>query len=328
MSPAALEKAVGLLPKTDDPSLLWGMETSDDAGVYQLSDEIAVVNSVDYFTPIVDDPRMFGEIAAANALSDIYAMGAVPQTALNIVYWNKNLPIEILSEILLGGSLQLERAGCALVGGHSVEASELMYGMAVTGSVHPKRFKRNRGARAGDILILTKPLGVGVLTTAAKFNMITEAELQPAIDSMRQLNDAAGFVLQEYEGRAATDVTGYGLAGHGYEMASASEAALEFDAERLPVLPLALELIRKGVKTRAPKTNAAYIGKNLKTARGVSKAARQLFLEAETSGGLLIAFPPDRAAAALEALHERGCVYAAEVGRVVEAPASGVSLLA
>ena len=304
------------------------MDTSDDAGVYRLADDLAVVNTVDYFTPIVDDPRQFGEIAAANALSDVYAMGAVPKTALNIVYWNKELPIEILAEILLGGAEQLRRADCALVGGHSVEAPELMYGMAVTGAAHPARFVRNRGARPGDKLILTKPLGVGVLTTAAKFDKISEAQLQPAVDSMRELNAAAGKALTEFGGRAATDVTGYGLAGHGYEMAKASGAALEFYAERLPVLPLALELIEQGVRTRAPKTNAAYVGERLRIGDGVSEAARHLFLEAETSGGLLIAFPPERADEALAALRERGCGNAREVGAVADGPAGEIRLLA
>lgn len=292
------------------------METADDAGVYRLRDEVALVHTVDFFTPIVDDPYTFGAIAVVNALSDVYAMGGTPLTALNVVLWDKTLPEAVLGEILRGGAETLQRAGCVLVGGHSVEAPELMYGVAVTGTVHPRHLLRNNGAQPGDLLLLTKPLGVGVLTTAAKYDEIAEEELQPAIASMLTLNDVSAEVMLAFGAHASTDVTGFGLLGHLFEMAKGSGVAAEVWAHRVPVLDKVLELIRRETRTRAPRLNRAYLGEALHIETSVPQEWRQLLLEAETSGGLLVAFPPERAEAALGELHRRGVRTAALIGKL------------
>lgn len=318
---------MGGLPRFLDPRLLVGMETSDDAGIYLLADDLAIINTVDYFTPIVDDPFTFGAIAVTNGLSDVYSMGGVPRTALNIVLWDKTLPPWVLNEILRGGAETLHRAGCALVGGHSVEATELMYGVAVTGTVHPQRFVRNCDAVVGDVLILTKPLGVGILATAAKYDEIRDDQLQPAIDSMLALNDAAAEVMREYGARASTDITGFGLLGHAHEVAKGSGVAIEIHAEHAPILDHVLTLIAQDTRTRASRTNREFLGDYLAFDAGVSVEWQQALLEAETSGGLLLAFPPERADAALVALRSRGCSHAAIVGRVVEGRAGALRVM-
>jgi len=303
------------------------METADDAGVYRLTDEVALVNTVDFFTPIVDDPYTFGAIAVANALSDLYSMGGKPLTALNLVMWDKTLPDEVLGEILRGGAETLQRAHCALVGGHSVDAPELMYGVALTGTVHPARIVRNCDAQTGDVLILTKPLGVGILATAAKYDEIAPEALQPAIDSMLTLNDVSAGVMLDLGAHASTDVTGFGLLGHLYEMAKGSGKALEISVQRVPVLDGVLSLIRQGTRTRAPRLNRAYIGEGLQFDEDVPEEWRQLLLEAETSGGLVLAFPPNRAAAALEELRRRGVSFASVIGQVTDGPPGVVRVL-
>jgi len=322
-----LEHVLGALPKFADPNLIVGMETADDAGVYRLADDLAIIHTVDYFTPIVDDPYTFGGIAIANALSDVYSMGGTPRTALNIVLWDKTLPTEVLGDILRGGADMLLRAGCTLVGGHSVDSPELMYGAAVTGTVHPGRVIRNCDAMPGDVLILTKPLGVGILATAAKYDGIGSDELQPAVDSMMTLNDLAAQVMLDHHGRASTDVTGFGLVGHGYEMAKGSGCGLELIANRVPVLDGVLRLINAGTHTRAPGLNRAYVGSLLHCSDGVDSHRAQLMLEAETSGGLLIAFPADHANAALDAMRAAGLAYASVVGTVIDAPAGTVRIV-
>ena len=201
----------------NDPNLLVGTETSDDAGVYQLTENLAIINTTDYFTPIVDDPYTFGEIAATNALSDVYSMGGIPKTALNVLYWPKDrLELEILGEILRGGAEKVKEAGAVIVGGHTVDAPELMYGLAVTGTIHPDRVVRNFGAKPGDVLILTKRLGVGILTTGLKFNKLGNSALPQVVESMTRLNRSASEVMQKYNVNACTDVTGFGLLGHGF----------------------------------------------------------------------------------------------------------------
>lgn len=316
MAPAVLEQVLKALPRFENPHLLVGTETADDAGVYLVRDDLALVHTVDFFTPIVDDPFTFGAIAVVNALSDVYAMGGQPLTALNILLWDKTLPEEVLGEILRGGAETLHRAGCVLVGGHSVEAPELMYGVAVTGTVHPHRILRNRDAHSEDLLILTKPLGVGILTTAAKYDEISEKELQPALTSMLTLNDISAEVMRTLGAHASTDVTGFGLLGHLFEMAKGSGLAAEVWIHQIPVLDKALELIRLETHTRASRQNRAYLGETLHVDASVPEEWRHLLLEAETSGGLLIAFPPERAETALAELHRRGVPSAALIGKL------------
>ena len=220
----------------DDPNLLVGTETSDDAGVYQLSEELAIINTTDYFTPIVDDPYDYGAIAATNSLSDVYSMGGIPKTALNITCWPKDqLDLGILHDVLRGGADKVKQAKAVSLGGHTVTSQELMYGLAVTGVVHPDRIVRNFGAKPGDALILTKRLGVGILTTGLKFNKISETVLPEIVESMARLNASASEVMQQHNVHACTDITGFGLLGHGFEMAQGNGVRLEFFAEKIPV---------------------------------------------------------------------------------------------
>jgi selenide,water dikinase len=300
------------------------METSDDAGVYLVSEDLAIIQTVDYFTPIVDDPYTFGAIAVANSLSDVYAMGGAPLSALNIVLWDASLPSYVLGDILRGGAETLMKARCALVGGHSADSPELMYGASVLGTARPQQIVRNCTARPGDALLLTKPLGVGVLATAAKFDDIRPDQLQPAVDSMLMLNEAAADVMRQFGARAATDVTGFGLVGHAFEMAKGSAVGVRLFAEQVPVLDGVLDLIRSGTATRAPRANSAFVGEHLHFGEGVPQERRPLLLEAETSGGLLIAVAPETAQPALDALRSRGCTYAAHVGVVESGPPGSV----
>jgi len=301
----------------EDPNLLVGTETSDDAGVYRLTDDLAIINTVDYFTPIVDDPYTFGAIAATNSLSDVYSMGGVPKTALNIVYWPKDrLDLEILGEILRGGAEKVKEAGAVLVGGHTVDAPELMYGLAVTGVVHPQQIARNYGAQPGDVLILTKRLGVGILTTGLKFDKLSDDALPLVVESMTRLNRTASEVMQKYGVHACTDITGYGLLGHGFEMANGNGVRLEIFAEKVPHFDEAPQLVKKGIYTRAYRANSEFLADYVTFAPSVSEEMRHILLEAETSGGLLIALPEANANDALAELHERDCPEAAVIGRV------------
>ena len=308
--------------------MLVGTETADDAGVYRLTDDLAIINTVDYFTPIVDDPYTFGVVAVTNSLSDVYSMGGVPRTALNIVLWDKTLPTSALGDILRGGADTLHKAGCALVGGHSVEAPELMYGTAITGVVHPDEFVRNCDAKVGDALVLSKPLGVGILTTSAKFDKIRPDQLQPAIDSMCMLNSGAGEVLREFSAHAATDITGFGLLGHAHEMAAGSGLAMEIHASAAPVLDMVIDQIGQGIHTQASQTNKEYLGDKVQFDDGVPPEWRQLLLEAETSGGLLMAVDPATADDVVEALKLKGCSQAAVVGAVVDGESGHITVRA
>ncbi|MBT3269398.1 selenide, water dikinase SelD [Candidatus Poribacteria bacterium] len=323
-----LDEIVSAIPKFADPNMLVGTETADDAGVYRLSDDLAIINTVDYFTPIVDDPYTFGVIAVTNSLSDVYSMGGVPRTALNIVLWDKTLPTSALGDILRGGADTLHKAGCALVGGHSVEAPELMYGTAVTGVVHPDEFVRNCDAQVGDTLILSKPLGVGILTTSAKYDKISAAQLQPAIDSMSMLNDGAGEVLREFGAHAATDITGFGLLGHAHEMAAGSGLAIELHADAVPALDHVIEQIGQGVYTMVCGTNKEYLGDAIAFDDGVAPEWQQLLMEAETSGGLLLSVEPGKAADVVEGLKMKGCSQAAVVGRVIDGESGRIEVRA
>ena len=236
-----------LLPEQEKvPQLLVGHETSDDAGVYQLTDSMALIQTIDYFTPVVDDPYMFGQIAAANALSDVYAMGGKPITVMNMVgYEVKKLGSESLAEILRGAADKVKEAGAVTVGGHSIDDQEPKFGLSVTGIVHPEKFWRNIGATPGDVLVLTKPLGIGLLTTGIKRNAVTLEQAKAATDSMALLNKKAALVLEQFSPTAVTDVTGFGLLGHGSEMARGSDESLVFSYNQIPILDGALDLVTK-----------------------------------------------------------------------------------
>lgn len=274
------------------PSLLVGHAGYEDAGVFRLDGERALVQTLDFFPPIVDDPRWFGRIAAANALSDVYAMGGEPLTAMNIVAWPKSLGLNILGEVLAGGREKIEEARAALCGGHSVTDTEIKYGLSVTGLVHPERFWRNSGAHEGDLLILTKPLGMGAVSTAIKKGKASEDMTNRAMAQMATLNKAACESLLDQPVHGATDVTGFGLLGHGCEMAEGSEMTLHLRAAHVPVFDGALALARAGTLSGGCKTGRANLQGKVEISEGVEKALADLMFDAETSGGLLLAVPP------------------------------------
>jgi len=298
------------------PDLLLGAEHFSDAGVYRLRPDLAIVQTTDFFPPLVDDPFTFGQIAAANSLSDCYAAGATPITCLNIVgFPDKDLPIEILSEILAGGANKVVEAGAVILGGHSVRDAEIKYGLAVTGTVHPDKFLSNTGAKPGDRLILTKPIGSGVMTSACKSGKISESDLAETIEIMIALNAAASRVAIESGAHAVTDVTGFGLVGHAWEMASASGVTIELNAASVPLIGPTLDLARGGVLTRAWKSTLASIGDRFSTA-SVEEALVGVLADAQTSGGLLIAVAEADADKVVRRLRESGVPHAAVVGRV------------
>ena len=323
-----MEEALRQLPRTADPRLLLGHLHADDAGIVALTDDIALVQTVDFFTPVVDEPRDFGRIAAANAMSDVFAMGGKAVSALNIVCFPDDvLSPGVLGEILAGGQDVIHEAGAVLAGGHSVSDKELKYGLAVTGTVHPKRFWHNAAARAGDVLVLTKPLGTGLLSTALKKGKLTEhGDL--LIRTMGTLNAAAAQAARSLQDErpdsigAVTDVTGYGLVGHASEIARASALGIVLHAGALPLLPGALVASRKGHHTRGEEPNATYAG--LVTAPGVDKHLRSVALDPQTSGGLLIGVRPEDVPALQQRLLDAGAT-AAVVGGVHQG-APGVRL--
>jgi selenide,water dikinase len=311
-----LEEILQALPIQSHPDLLVGMETSDDAGVYRLTPEIALIQTVDFFTPVVNDPYTFGQIAAANALSDVYAMGGRPLTALNIVcYPVKTVPKEVLQAILAGGLDKIHEAGALLVGGHSVDDTELKYGLAVTGVVHPGKLLTNGGARVGDRLILTKPLGTGVIATAMKGRLASPEAEAAAIGVMTALNRLPAACLETATVHAVTDITGFGLLGHALEMAAASQVEVTFFAHQVPVLAAAREYAAMGLVPAGSFANRRFCEKHLQLAAGLDPLLVDLFSDAQTNGGLLLAVAPDQAEAFLDCLQGHG-IRAAAIGAV------------
>ena len=302
--------------------LLVGTSTADDAGVFRIAPDLALVQTVDFFTPIVDDAFQFGAIAAANALSDVYAMGGEPKTALNVACFPQSgVPLEVLTDILRGGLAKAEEAGVVVVGGHTVIDEEIKFGMAVTGLVHPDRILRNVGARPGDALVLTKALGTGIVATALKRGAGSPAEHAAAIESMAALNAAAARVLRGFEVHACTDVTGFGLLGHGYEMAHGSGVRLALVAERLPLLPGARALAAAGHLTGGCKRNRDWLADKVEVAAAVPADLAEIAWDPQTSGGLLAAVPAATAPRLLDAFRAAS-VRAATIG-AVEARSSG-----
>jgi selenide,water dikinase len=314
------------LPATSHPNLLIGPEHYSDAGVYKLRDDLAIVLTVDFFPPLVDDPFTFGQIAAANSLSDCYAMGARPLTCLNIVgFPDKELPIEILSDILAGGADKVAEAGAVIVGGHSVRDAEIKYGLAVTGTVHPDEVITNRGARPGDRLILTKPIGSGTMTSAAKAGKIAASDLAETIAVMTQLNAVAADVARAVGAGGVTDITGFGLIGHCCEMADASGVTFEVSAGAVPLIGPTLELAAAGVVTRAWKSTLENVGGQFRN-EGVEETLVRVLADAQTSGGLLISVAAERAEECLVRLRDGGIAWCAEIGQVVPRTSASVIL--
>jgi selenide,water dikinase len=299
--------------------LLVGTETHDDAGVYRLTDDLAIVQTIDFFPPVVNDPYVYGQIAAANALSDVYAMGGTPKTALNLVgYPDDKLDLEWLGKIIEGGLERCHAACTTVVGGHTVRDAEIKFGYAVTGIIHPHRILTNAAARPGDKLVLTKALGTGFVTTAHKAEVCPEKVLDAACASMIQLNDIGRDAMLEAGAHAATDITGFGLAGHAYEMAEGSHTTLVIELSRLPLLPGAEKLAQQRYLTRASATNASYVASGLRIEGKPDPLHMEFFYDAQTSGGLFISVPAERADELVASLKAKGAWAAAVVGAVVE----------
>lgn len=303
------------LPRIVDPNVLVGNATADDAAVYRISDEIALVLTTDFFTPVVDDPYDFGSIAAANALSDVYAMGGRPLTALNIVgFPDETLDAQVLARILEGGAAKAKEAGIDIVGGHTIKTDEPIYGLSVTGVVHPDRILSNDGAREGDVLVLTKPIGIGIITTAAKQDRDTQGAIGEAIRLMTTLNRDACDAMLEIGAHAVTDVTGFGLLGHLRNMTLASGLQAEIDFSRVPVVAAASAYVKGGIAPGGTHANRRFMAEHVDYE--VDEHAQLLLCDAQTSGGLLIAVAEDRAALLVAALEKRGTPAAATFGRL------------
>jgi len=303
--------------------LIVGMDTADDAGVYRLDDTTALILTVDFFTPIVDDPYTFGAISAANSLSDVYAMGGRPIAALNICGFPPREDKELLRAILKGGADKVAQAGAVIAGGHSVRDEDLKYGLSVVGLVHPDKVVTNAGARPGDVLVLTKPIGTGLLSTARKKDAISEDEFGPAVKTMLMLNRAASEIMIEYGAHACTDVTGFGLLGHAREMACASERAFEIAYRDVPLLPLARDCADKGHSPAGTRNNRAHFGEFVKG--DVAEPWWSILFDPQTSGGLLISLPPDHVESMLKKL-ERSGAPSAVIGQVLAEPAGRIIL--
>lgn len=305
-----------------------GRETSDDAGVYRLRDDLALIQTLDFFTPIVNDPYRFGQIAAVNALSDIYAMGGTPLTAMNIVCFpKKTLDKSVLKEILKGGLEKIHEAGALLVGGHSVDDVELKYGLSVTGLIHPDRVMTNANARPGDRLILTKPIGTGIIATALKGKFASKEAEETMISVMVESNRIGAEVMQEVGAHACTDITGFGLLGHALEMAQASHCGMVLFASQVPVIPQALEYAQMGMVPGGTHANRNFCRHSVSADPGIPSYLLDILSDAQTSGGLLISVAQDRASLLLQQLNEKGLREASLIGEVIEDLSGGITVV-
>jgi selenide, water dikinase len=309
---------LSFLPQMKDPNLLVGTETHDDAGVYRLTPEIALVQTIDFFPPVIDDPFIYGQIAAANALSDVYAMGGTPLTAMNLVgFPDDKLDMSWLGKILSGGAERCIAAKCTIVGGHTVRDAEIKFGLSVTGTVHPDKVLTNANAKPGDVLILTKPLGTAFATTAHKKDTCPPELFAAAIQSMTQLNVVGRDPMVEHRANAATDVTGFGLGGHAFEMAEGSGHTVVLELSKLPLLSGLVQLDMMKFRTRASKSNRAYTEGDTFYDGPLDERQLEVVYDAQTSGGLLISIPAERASDLVKALLANGAICAAVVGEII-----------
>lgn len=312
-----MDSVLATLPKQSDPNVLVGFDTGDDAGVYLITPGVALVQTVDFFTPIVDDPWTFGQIAATNSLSDVYAMGGRPVSALSIVgFPNTGRDLDMLEKIMQGGLAKMQEAGCTVIGGHSISDEEIKFGYAVTGVVNPNRVLANKGAQPGDCLVLTKRLGTGIISTALKQQKASEDSINASIESMRTLNRAGGEVAHELDVHAATDITGFGLLGHARAMAVASQVSMVIEHDKLEFLPGALDYSRQGFLPGGLKNNIKFIGGCVEFDPKIPQEVRNLLFDPQTSGGLLLVVNGKDAAALVRKLAERG-IPARQVGEVI-----------
>lgn len=315
-----------LPPQETNPNVLVGLGTSDDAGVYKINDDTAIVQTTDFFTPIVDDPYDFGQIAAANAISDVYAMGGTPITALNIVAFPiATLENNILADILRGAGDKLKEAGVSLVGGHSIDDPEPKYGLAVTGTIHPDYIWTNTNAQPGDKLLLTKPIGIGIMTTSIKNNLLTTDEIKHLTEVMTTLNKTASETMHDYHVHASTDVTGFGLLGHTSEIATGSQVGISIDSSAVPVLPRVKELAQKGAVPGGTKNNYKHLQNTVTYPDEMDEIDKWILCDAVTSGGLLVTVPANEAEELVPLLHEKG-VEAAQIGEVTSENSGKVTI--
>jgi selenide, water dikinase len=307
------------LPKQpNDPNLIVGFDLADDAGVYRLRDDLAIVQTLDFFTPIVDDPFDYGRIAALNSINDVWAMGGTPITAMAITCFpKKGVDFSILAEIMRGGLQVLTENGVTLLGGHSVDNQQIMFGYSVTGVIDPNKVATNAGARPGDVLILTKPIGTGVISTGIKFAKAPPDVASASLETMLTSGKVAAEAMREFGVKGATDVTGFALLGHAWELARASRVTIEIDSHRVPLLPGALDLATAGLLTSGDKTNREYVGEDVVIADSISKQISNLLYDPQTAGGLLISIPLESADALL-AMLRKTYPYATDIGRVLE----------
>lgn len=317
MGPGALTEILQDLPNVKDRDLLVGYDSSDDAAVYRVSDDVAVIETVDFFTPIVDDPYLFGQIAAANALSDVYAMGGEPKLALNIMCLAPGMAKETVQDILRGGYDKAYEAGAIITGGHTIEGAEPLYGLAVSGFVHPKKVLTNSGAQPGDVLLLTKPLGVGIITTAAKAGLAEKALTERIYRQMATLNRAARDVMVKYPVHSCTDVTGFALLGHSFEMAQGSGVTVHIQTENVPFHKEAWAFADMGLVPSGAYRNRDYAEAGVRLTREIARPMQDILYDPQTSGGLLIALPEEDAAQCLDELRQ-SVPQAAAVGYVTE----------
>lgn len=295
-------------------NVLVGFDGKDDAGVYKISDELALIHTTDFFTPVVDDPYTYGQIAATNALSDIYAMGGTPINGLNIVAFPQTEDLSILKEILRGGSDKMTEAGAVIIGGHSVDIENILYGIAVTGTIDPKDLKTNAGAKPGDMLILTKALGTGLLNNCVKFSTLDDKTYNALIKSMTTLNKTASEFMVKHNASACTDITGFGLAGHAMQLAQASNVSLRINVNDLPVLDGAMSAVEQKLWTRGDKSNRLYTQDNVVNEGNINEELEHILYDPQTSGGLLISIPPENAETLLDELKQSGITTASIIG--------------
>lgn len=319
MGPEVLAQILRDIPKKIDQNLLVGQDTSDDAAVYRLSDDLALIFTLDFFTPVVDDPYLFGQIAAANSLSDVYAMGGRPLLALNIACFSNCLPVPVISEILRGGAEKVLEAGALIGGGHTVQDEEPKYGLAVVGLVHPDEVLSNATARPGDLLLLTKPLGTGIVNTAIKGGLAGEDTRRAALTWMAALNKDAAACVKAVGASSCTDITGFGFLGHAAEMAKASQVSLTVDAAAVPMLPEVLDLAGMGLVPAGAHHNRRYLNEAVAFAPNVAQSTQDVLYDPQTSGGLLVAAAPDKAETMLAQMRQQGLREAAIVGKVMPA---------
>jgi len=318
MGPEVLSRVLGQLPKIEDENLLVGIDTTDDAAVYKISDKLALIQTLDFFTPVVNDPYMFGQIAAANALSDVYAMGGKPLLALNIVCFPNCINLDILAQILKGGADKVMEAGAIIAGGHTLEDDEPKYGLSVSGLVDPENIITNRGAGTGDYLVLTKPLGTGIINTGIKGDLVGKEMLAAAVEVMSALNKGASEAMVETGVSACTDITGFGLLGHAAEMARASSVSLQINKKSIPLIEGAKELAAIGMIPGGAYNNKKFLAGNVKFDQYVEPAEEMILYDPQTSGGLLIAVKENKLNLLIENLRKHGATVASVIGRVVE----------